>query len=310
LLLLWSLLGLAIPAWADTPKVLVTIKPIYSLVAGLMQGIGEPELLMSGAQSPHTFTLRPSHINKLAAAELIVWIGEDFETFLPRTLASLTPQTRVLGLLGSHGIARLSLRHGGVWEHRHEHTASSHSEPGARAGKATASDPHIWLSPHNAREIVTLVKQALIALDPANTSLYQDNAREMKTRLNEMDQRLLARLTPVQWVPFIVFHDAYQYFERHYRLNAIGSITLSPDRMPGARRLHDIRAKLEALEAQCIFSEPQFEPKLIKTIVAGTKVRTGVLDPLGADLPAGVDAYFKLMTRLTDQLVACLGTQP
>ena len=301
---LWFLLALITitpSIWASVPKVVVTIKPIHSLVAGVMAGVGDPELLLSGAQSPHTFTLRPSDVRKLGDADLIVWVGRDFETFLTHSLKSLPPRTRVLQLQDSSGIAQLPIRQGGVWESRHGHAETEHDEAAEQP-----IDPHIWLSPQNAREIVTLVKQALIELDPDNEQRYQDNARELKSRLNDLDQQLLEKLTPVQWVPFIVFHDAYQYFERHYHLNAIGSITLSPDRKPGARRIHEIHAKLEKLEARCIFSEPQFEPKLLKTIVADTHIRTGVLDPIGADIPAGVDAYFILMRRLSDSLVTCL----
>jgi zinc transport system substrate-binding protein len=301
LLLSMILTLISTSCWPAAPDVVVTIKPIHSLVAGVMSGVGKPELLLSGAQSPHTFSLRPSDVRKLGAAELIVWVGRDFETFLTRTLKSLPPRTRVLQLQGSRGIARLPIRRGGVWEDRHGHAHIEHDEPGEKV-----MDPHIWLSPQNAREIVTLVKQALIEVDPGNAPRYQDNARDLKTRLNALDQELLARLTPVQWVPFIVFHDAFHYFERHYHLNAIGSITLSPDRQPGVRRIHEIHARLERLEARCIFSEPQFEPKLLKTIVAGTRVKTGVLDPIGVDIPAGRDAYFTLMHRLTDSLVSCL----
>jgi zinc transport system substrate-binding protein len=305
---LWFVLGLMTTSpclLAAGPQVVVTLKPIHSLVAGVMAGIGEPDLLLSGAQSPHTFTLRPSDVRKLGAADLIVWVGRDFETFLTQSLKSLSPRTRVLALQDSPGIAQLPIRRGGVWEERH-----GHADAGDHKHAEQAIDPHIWLSPRNAREIVTRVKQALIELDPGNTAGYQTNARALKARLNDLDQALLARLTPVQWVPFIVFHDAYQYFERHYELNAIGSITLSPDRKPGARRIHEIHAKLERLEARCIFSEPQFEPKLIKAIVAGTQVRTGVLDPVGADIPAGREAYFILMRRLTDSLVTCLKASP
>jgi zinc transport system substrate-binding protein len=303
--LLLCLMAIAPSVWPAAPKVVVTIKPIHALVAGVMSGMGTPELLLDGGQSPHTFTLRPSDVRRLGAADLIVWVGKDFETFLVQTLKSMPQRTRILELLDSPGIAKLPIRQGGVWEGRQEHAASG---PGAQAEHVI--DPHVWLSPQNVREMVTLIKEALIELDPVNAERYQQNARNLKTRINDLDQELLTRLTPVQWVPFIVFHDAYQYFERHYHLNPIGTITLSPDRKPGARRIHEIRAKLEKLEARCIFSEPQFEPKLIKTIVMGTRVKTGVLDPVGADIPAGRDAYFTLMRRLGDSLATCLQDSP
>lgn len=304
---LMLLLCLTIPpsVRAAVPKVVVTIKPIHSLVAGVMSGVGTPQLLLSGGQSPHTFTLRPSDVRRLGTADLVIWIGEDFETFLVQTTKSLPSRIRVLELMNSHGIAKLPIRQGGVWEEPQQHAETEHDEQAEHV-----IDPHIWLSPQNAREMVTLIKEALIELDPANAERYQQNARNLKTEINELDQELLAQLTPVQWVPFIVFHDAYQYFERHYHLNTIASITLSPDRKPGARRIHEIRAKLENLEARCIFTEPQFEPKLIQTIVMGTQVKTGVLDPVGADIPAGTDAYFILMRRLGGRLASCLEASP
>lgn len=311
-LILLILTILAIPAQAASPRIMVSIKPIHSLVAGVMQGVGEPDLLITGTQSPHTFNLRPSDVKKLNSAELIIWVGEGFETFLTHTLASLPSQTRIVKLMGHAGVAQLPIRQGGVWEKRHHHrkqetTGVPHT---ANQKEPHHSDPHIWLSPTNARTIVGIVKEKLSEIDPDNAARYQQNARNLKNQLNKLDQELLERLSKVQWIPFIVFHDAYQFFERHYTLNVIGSITLSPERMPGAKRIHEIRAKLKKLGVRCIFSEPQFEPKLIKTIVEGTEVRTGTLDPLGAELPAGTEAYFSLMRNLTSQLVACLEEKP
>jgi zinc transport system substrate-binding protein len=298
---------LVTPSQAKPPHVVVSIKPIHSLVHGVMQGVAEPVLLMTGAQSPHTFNLRPSDTRHLAAADLIVLVSKGFETFLVNILDSLSSHTRTLELMQQQGIINLPIRSGGLWEsgRHHPHYELEHSQHESFS-QQQQRDPHIWLSPHNALVIIDLVQQALIALDPPNTNNYQRNADMMKSKIEQMDQVLLKRLAGIQKVPFIVFHDAYQYFEHHYRLNAIGSITLSPERLPGAKRIHEIHSQLAQQRVRCIFSEPQFEPKLLRTIAQGNSVRTGILDPLGGDLPVGSEAYFTLMQNLTDNLLQCL----
>jgi zinc transport system substrate-binding protein len=297
LLLLW-----AAPA-AAVPRVLVTIKPIHALVAGVMAGVGEPDLLIKGAGSPHDYSLRPSDAKLLSRAELVVRVGEDFETFLNKSLATLAGQARVLTLAGLPGIALLPAREGGVWEgHGHEgETGEGQHDPGH-----AEKNLHLWLDPQNGRAIVAGVVKVLADMDPANGERYRQNGANLDRRLVELDQRLARQLQPLADRPFVVFHDAYPYLEKRYNLRAVGSITVSPERAVGARRLSEIRAKIKESQARCVFSEPQFEPKLVAMLIEGTGAGTGVLDPEGAGLTPGPEAYFQLLDGLGRSLFNCL----
>jgi zinc transport system substrate-binding protein len=296
-----ALLGVALLptlAVAAAPQVVVSIKPIHSLVAGVMAGVGEPQLIVAGGSSPHVYSLRPSDARKLEAAQLVFWVGPILEGFLGKPLASLAGKADIVELDHAAGVALLPARQGGDWEEdedEHHHAAS-----------AAEQDGHLWLDPGNAKAIVHLVEAKLAALDPANAARYASNAAAVTQRLDMLDADLRERLQPVRGRPFVVFHDAYQYLERRYGLQAIGSITVSPEHLPGAQRIQAIHAKVAGLGAACVFSEPQFEPPLVQTVIDGTDARTAVLDPEGASLPAGPDLYVSLMTRLADGLATCL----
>lgn len=299
LLLLCSWFCCALPATAAAPRVLATIKPVHSLAAGVMAGVARPALLIEGGASPHSYSLRPSDARKLADAQLIIRVGADFETFLNRPLSRIAGQARVLALDRLPGILLLPARRGGLWEEpEHGHsTTDSHAE----------DNLHLWLDPDNARVIVAGIAAELTRLDPEHAGRYRANATALDRRLEHLDRELQRQLAPVANVPYFVFHDAFPYFERHYHLHPLGALTVSPDRPPGARRLVEIRDRIRQSGVRCVFSEPQFEPKLARLITEGTSARNGTLDPLGADLPPGPDAYFQLMTELGDHLAACLG---
>ena len=293
------------PAFAresKVPAVVVSIKPLHALVAGVMRGVGEPQLLMQGGGSPHGYALRPSQARALAQADLLVWVGEGLEGFLIKPLATLAQGTRQLELADVLHDALLPQRAGGNWEEdAPEHVAGEHDHG--------AYNPHIWLSPRLAQRIVTQVAATLSEIDPAHREQYQANAARLNERLVRLDAALARRLAPVRAIPYIVFHDAYAYFEAAYGLNAVGSISIDPERRPGARRIGEIRERIRTLQARCVFSEPQFEPRLIATLIEGTGARSDQLDPLGVDLTAGEEAYFKLLEQLTTDLLRGLGSQ-
>ncbi|CAO3415719.1 zinc ABC transporter substrate-binding protein ZnuA [Azospirillum doebereinerae] len=300
------------PALADAPKVVVSIKPIHSLVASVMQGVGEPALLVRGGASPHTYTLKPSDAKALSTADLVVWVGPEMESFLEKPLASNAAKATVVTLMTVPGMALLDAREGGAWEahdHGHEHGHGDHKKKDAHDhdGDHDEVNTHLWLDPVNARRIVTATAEALAAKDAANAEAYRTNAERALHSIDALDAELKATLAPVAAKPFVVFHDAYQYYEARYNLSAVGSITVNPDRRPSAKRLSAIRAKIAGLEASCVFAEPQFEPALVRTVTEGTKARTGVLDPEGADLPEGVALYPALMRNLAASLRGCLG---
>ncbi|MCU7921726.1 MAG: zinc ABC transporter substrate-binding protein [Candidatus Thiodiazotropha sp. (ex Dulcina madagascariensis)] len=287
------------------PKVVVSIKPIHSLVAGLMRNLAEPELLIDSNQSPHNLSLRPSNVRALNEADLIVWIGAGLEPSLARLVDYHKRDTEAISLMDTPGLTHLPIRAGNEWEpHRH-----MPPHPEGKAGSASGRqswDSHIWLSPDNAQLIVQHLTQTLIRLDPAHSDQYRQNRQTLLNRLQALDTDLTAMIAAVRETPYIVFHDAYHYFERHYRLNAVGSVSISPERLSGARHIHELRQKILSFNARCVFTEPQFEPKLAHTLVEGTQARIGQLDPLGNDLPSGPDAYFMLLQHLARNLVECL----
>lgn len=299
------LLLLAAIAAADEPRVVASITPVHSLAAGVMAGVSEPVLLLRGNASPHDYSLRPSDVRALNNAQVMFWIGPELESFLVKPLAN-APQTRSAPLLQTPGLQLLPLREGGAWEPHAPAGAKQNDEHDHEHGHG-AVDAHIWLDPRNAMALVRQIVAVLSAVDPARQEVYEKNAAALLQRLEQLDRALADELRPIGSKPYIVFHDAYQYFEQRYGLAAVGSITVSPERQPGARRVQDIRQKMIANQVVCVFSEPQFEPALVKTLLQNTSAKSGVLDPLGADLPAGPEAYFQLMNRLVDSLRGCLG---
>jgi zinc transport system substrate-binding protein len=305
-------------AAADAPRVIVSIKPVHSLVAGVMDGIGDPELLIEGGGSPHTYSLRPSEAQALQEADVVFWIGEELEGFLARPLQTLPRAATLVALHQAEGVRLLDAREGGGWEahahdpepehapqqeHGHAHEHEHEHEHGHGHGNA---DMHIWLDPVNAQAMVASIATTLSTLDPPNEQHYASNAAGLLQQLADLDTRLREQLGPVENVPYIVFHDAYQYFEDRYNLNAVGSITVTPEQQPGAQRLYDIRARIAETGVACVFSEPQFQPSLVETVIEGTQARAGVLDPLGAELAPGPEAYFELMDQLAAALRGCL----
>lgn len=286
--------------WGAEPRVVVSIKPIHSLVAGVMQGVAEPQLLIAGGGSPHGYVLRPSEARALADADLVIWVGHNLESFLEKPLATLGRKASQLELMDRLEADLLPLRAGGDWE-GHGHAAEE--ERGHHGHQDLQLNPHLWLSPQLAKKVVEVVRAALIEVDPSNGELYRQNAGGLLERLEQLDARLRQKLAPVSAVPYLVFHDAYQYFEAAYGLNAVGSVTVDPERRPGIKRLLEMREKIKELNARCVFSEPQFEPKLVATIIEGTGARTGELDPLGAELAPGAEHYFQLLNALADDLL-------
>ena len=300
-----TLLAALVPLPAAALDVVVTVKPVHSLVADVMAGTGEPALLMAGAASPHTYALRPSDARRLEAADLVVWVGPMLETPLAKPIGTLARSGRVMALARTDGVRTLAGREGGPWDdHGHSH-GHSHGHGKGKAAEEEV-DGHVWLDPANARAIVAAVAQRLAALDPANAGRYRANAERADAALSALDQELAARLAPVQGKPFLVFHDAYQYLEQRYGLTAVGAIAISPERKPGARRIQALRKRVAQSGAACVFSEPQFDPGLAATVTEGTKARVAVLDPLGASLKDGPGLYPALMRGMADALAGCL----
>ena len=298
---------------AEAPNVVVSIKPIHSLVSAVMEGIATPDLIIKKG-SPHGYTLRPSEAKVLANADLIVWVGHDLESFLEKPLNTLAKDAQKLTLSEKLQSSLLNKREGAEWakhthkdhDEMHHHEEHEEHEHDAHHGEASM-DFHIWLSPAIAKKITIATTQMLVEMDPTHAEQYQTNSDKLLARLVELDENLTTKLAPVKDKPYVVFHAAYQYFESDYGLKAVGSVTIDPDRKSGAKGISEIRKKVTRLGVVCVFSEPQFESSLVKTIIEGTDVKTGTLDPLGANIQEGPNAYFELMNNLANDLV--LGLQ-
>ncbi|WP_428429052.1 zinc ABC transporter substrate-binding protein ZnuA [Pararhizobium sp.] len=300
-------------ARAEVPNVVVSIKPIHSLVASIMQGVGKPALIVEGAASPHTYSMKPSNAAALEKANIVFWVGHGLEAFLEKPLESLGSGAKIVELDDAPGLEKLKFREGGAFE---AHDDGDEHEAGAEGTKAHEEaghhhdegefDLHLWLDPINAKAMAAEIEKTLAESDPANASAYKANLDALNTRLDALDKKLVETVAPIKDKPFIVFHDAYQYFEHRYHVKVAGSITVSPETLPGAARLKQIHEKIVELGATCVFAEPQFEPKLVNVVLEGTSAKSGTLDPEAATLEAGPDLYFQLMDNIGTSLKTCL----
>lgn len=294
---------LATPAGAAVPTVVVSIKPVHALAAGLMRGVGTPALLVKGSDNPHTFSLRPSDAAVLQGADLVFWMGPTVEPALEGPVRTLARRARVIELTQAPGMTLLPLRGGGLW--------TGHEGEGKAEGHDTARDDHLWdghlwLDPDNARAMARAMESALEAADPADGQHYRANLAAVLADIDAVDQEVAALLAPLRRQPFIVYHDAFQYFEAHYHLDGIGALTTSPDSRPGAGGLAHLRDRVVALGGVCVFGEPPFEPRQLAPLTDGTRARQGVLDPEGVALSPGPDLYAHLMRANAQALAACL----
>jgi len=306
---------------AEREGVVVSIKPLHSIVSAVMQGVGEPKLIVQGAGSEHVYSLKPSDAEAIEHAKVIFWAGPSMETFLDKPIDTLGEGAKVVALGDADGLNRLKFREGGPFEaHGHGHEGHDHGHDDKKHDHAAEAseaghdhdhghgeyDLHFWLDPQNGKVLATDIAKTLGASDPEHAAQYEKNARDYGEKIDALTREIASELEPVKDKPFIVFHDAYQYFENRFGVKAAGSITVSPEKAPGAARIKEIHDKIKSLGATCVFSEPQFEPKLVKTVIDGTEARTGILDPLGAELKDGPDLYPQLIRNLAGSLKTCL----
>lgn len=298
LALLCISLGLPVPRASAAPQVVASILPLHALASAVMEGMGSPRLLLRGGESPHSFSLRPSDARGLQHADILFWIGAPLERPLARLLPNLD-RAQAVAMLDAPGVERLPMR--GLAADPHDgpgHDPDHHHDD-------TAPDPHIWLSPVNAIAMSGQIARVLIAHDPANAARYRANAAGLRDRLQALDRRLAEQFAGVEG-HYAVFHDAYQHLEKRYGLRSSGTVTTHPERGPGAAHLKSLRARLIADDVRCLFSEPQFQPRLVHLLSEGLAVRHAVLDPLGADLQPGAAAYEVLMQSIADRFTRCM----
>ena len=322
-----SLISFITPVNADV-KVVTSIKPIHSLASYLMDGVGKPDLIVDGYASPHGFSMKPSHAKMLQNADLIFWVGEDLESFLEKPLSSIAKKAEKIELMEIKGLNVLKFRERNIFdEHDHDdhddhgkkeddHDDHDHDDHGKKEehddhddhdgheGHAHGEyDPHIWLDPMNAKVILNEMVEHLIENDAKNAAKYKSNLKKALKEIDKLNKDVKAELS--KSTASIVFHDAYQYFEERYDVNILGAFTVNTDVMPGAEQLAEIREIIEHDKVTCVFSEPQFNPDIIKAVAKDMNIKTGVVDPLGATLDPGKDLYFKLIRNMSASFKGC-----
>ena len=290
-----SFLTLFTSANADI-KVVASIKPIHSLASYLMDGVAKPDLIVDGYASPHGFALKPSHAKMLQNADIVFWIGEDLENFLEKPLDSIAKKAEKIELLEIKGLNKLKFRERNIFDDHDDHDGHEEHHHGEH-------DPHIWLDPINAKVILNEMVEHLIENDAKNATTYKSN---LEKALKDIDKLTIEVMTDLnQSTSSIVFHDAYQYFEKRFNVNVLGAFTVNTDVMPGAEQLAEIREVIEHDKVACIFSEPQFNPDIINAVAKDMDIKTGVLDPLGATLTPGKALYFDLIKNMSKSFKGC-----
>lgn len=344
-------------AGAEAPQVAVDIAPIHSLVARVMDGVGQPALIVAPGASPHEYSLRPSDAGALQEAEVVFWLGPDLTPWLEDALDTLAGQADVVELLQVDGTVTLPVRESALFEahdhahgsgghddhahdddhadhegdgekhahaeseheheHAHDHEHEHDHETGAEHGESAEGhaahdhghgglDPHAWLSPDNAATWLTAIAATLSEADPANAEAYRENAAAGVDEISALKSELDAILDPVRGGNFIVFHDAYQYFEDALNMPAAGAISVSDAADPSPARIAEIQARVRDEGVTCVLSEPQFAPGIVDAVMEDAQARTDVLDPLGSDLEPGRALYPQLLRNLATTLAECL----
>lgn len=286
------------------PKVIASIVPVHSIVASVMGDVGTPELLLSGKNSEHTASLSPQQLSDLGKADAVFMIGAGLEHKLGQVSGSDAVGGKQFTALSEvSGIKTLPVRQGGTFEIHEEHEGEA---PDDHDEAILKFDPHVWLDPENAKAMTTAVAANMSKIDPDNAKAYEANAAAFVASLDQLMADITAETKPIQGKPFVVFHDAYQYFEKRFGLTAVGSISDVSAAAPSAKRLNEIRSKLEETKAICVFREPQFDAKYVTVVLEGSQAKPGVLDPIGSDITPGPKAYAELLTRLAKGARDCL----
>ncbi len=325
-------------ALADVPQVAADIVPVHGLVAKVMEGVGEPELIIRQGASPHGYSMRPSDARGVQEADAIFWIGPELAPWMEDAIASLAPDAEVVELLEVDGTKTLEFRTGATFaphdhgnheghdpgdgpaheEHApetgHDHAEDDHAGQD-HAGHAQAGgehghsheglDPHAWLDPENARVWLDAIAATLSDLDPENAETYASNAEAGKAEIDAAAGQAAATLEPATDLRFVVFHDAYQYYETRFELSTVGAIELSDASDPSPARIEEVRDTVRDLEVSCIFFEPQFNQALVQTVAEGADVQTGTIDPVGTDIAPGPDFYPQLITTIAEEIASC-----
>lgn len=287
------------------PKVIASIMPVHSIVANVMGNLAVPDLLLSGKNSEHAANLSPEQISNLGKADIVFMIGGGLEHKLGQISGTEAVNgKKFVALVDSPGMKVLKIRTGGNFEEDDdEELPDIHDD---QYGFALKYNPHVWLDPENAKAMTTAIAAELSEVDPENAKAYEANAAAYLSALDKLEADIAAATKPIQNKPFIVFHDAYPYFESRFGLEALGSISDANANAPSAKQLQEIREKIISAKALCVFREPQFDEKFVRVVMEGTSARPGILDVMGFDVAQGPGAYEEMMHNLAKSARDCL----
>ncbi len=302
---------------ADVPKVTVDIAPVHSLVSKIMNGVGKPDLIIPAGASPHEYQLKPSNAKSLEDADIVFWIGEDLTPWLEKGLSSLAQDSSIISLLGVDGIELLSFREGALFEAHDHDDHDDHDDHGKKKHDDHDDhddhdehahgdhDPHAWLSPQIAKVWLNVIAAKLSEADPDNAGKYFSNAKLARDNVDSLVSEVNSILDPIRDKKFVVFHDAYQYFEKDFGISASGAISLGDASDPSPARLAEIRKRVVDEAVECVLAEPQYKQGLVMAVVEGTNANTAVIDPLGVKLESGPNLYENLIRNLATNLAKC-----
>ena len=273
------------------PNVVVSIRPIHSIVSALMEGVSEPRLLLDSNESAHTFHLKPSQLKLLSNADLLITIGDSFESGLSKVIRNIDQNYR----LNLSEIKELQ-----IYDFR-DHNEIEHDEHDEHN-----KDLHLWLDVGNVQIIAEKIKQKLIEINPSNKEKYNTNYLELKSKLNQLEEKIQFQLEPIKSTPFAIYADILQYFEKNFDLNK--PVIIAP--YHGARlsinRVIKAKNKMKNQKTRCLIYGSENTSKQINVLTEGLDIKAHSVDILGVKLEPGSEQYFDLMKEISNQLASCL----
>jgi len=298
---------LCLPAWASDagPRVVTSIRPLHGLVAAVMAGVGKPDLLVSGAQSPHHYSLTPSAARRLQRADVIFVTGLGLMPGLERAMHAVAAKAHIFDLSSTPGLELLEQRDLGRRKLDAKHGDHGHDDQDHRH-EHMVRDPHYWLDPSNAKVMAAAIAAAMSTADRAHSRTYAANAAALSKDIDRLTEEAARALAPLRNRPFMVYHDAFQYLEKRFGLNGLGAIALTPETAPGAAHMRTTQHTISGLNGFCIFTEPGARPRLVETLISGTNTRVGILDPLGTQMESGPTHYIAMTSANISAMVECL----
>ena len=281
---------LIVSSVATTPNsinILSTIKPLYNLVAAITKDVDNVtnSLLLRGNFSPHHYNLKFSDIKSLDNANLIIWVGKQLEFFLVKPLSQDEFNNKLLTIQDLPSLTKLNFRN------------------------SKYLDEHLWLYPDNAKIIVAAIEKKLSLLDPINATKYSQNKKDFLIKLSEIDKKIKTKLNSFSSKKYLVFHDAYQYFEKAYNLQQPIVMNNNPSNSLSFKRILFIHDLIINEDIHCLFKEPQFNSKALNSLLTSKdlngKLEIGILDPLGSDQDLGANGYISLLNNLAKEFYSC-----